>query len=99
MTDTMDTAPVPVILTNVKLGIVMTDGGPLIMIFPQVIVEGSFAQDRAHALTLGAELMKMAKSLPSDKDIEKARKRQKNIEVPHPEGEQVLESGLVLPGA
>ena len=90
--------PVPVIPTNVKLGVVQTDGGDYAMIFPQVVVEGAFALDRSEALTLGAELMKLARSMPSDKELAKAAKR-KSIEVPNPEGETELPSGLVLPGA
>ena len=90
--------PVPVIPTNVKLGVVQTDGGDYAMIFPQVVVEGAFALDRSEALTLGAELMKLARSMPSDKELAKAAKR-KSIEVPHPECETELPSGLVLPGA
>jgi hypothetical protein len=91
--------PVPVIPTNVKLAVVQTDGGDFAMVFPQVVVEGSFALDRSQALTLGSELIKIARSMPSPKELEKAAKRKrKSIEVPRPEGETELPSGLVLPG-
>ena len=97
MTDEAAELPVPVIPTNVKLAVVQTDGGDFAMVFPQVVVEGSFALDRSQALTLGSELIKIARSMPSPKELEKAAKR-KSIEVPRPEGETELPSGLVLPG-
>lgn len=93
-----DEQPVPVIPTNVKIGVVQTDGGDFAMVFPQVIVEGAFALTRSEAMTMGAELMKLARSMPSEKELEKAAKR-RGIEVPHPEGEIERPSGLVLPGA
>ena len=67
--------PVPVIPTNVKLAVVQTDGGDFAMVFPQVVVEGSFALDRSQTLALGSELLKLARSMPSAKDLAKVERK------------------------
>lgn len=91
-----DSAPgmvfeMPIISTEVQLGTFQTTDGPYgIMNCSTALNRGTYALDRSQCLRLGAELIKLGRKLPSLKE-------QKKIEVPHPEGEKVLGSGLVLP--
>ena len=81
----------PIVSTEIQLGKFATDAGTFVMLnCSTVLVRGTFALDRSQALTLGAELLKAARSIPSAKE-------KKKIAVPHPENETVLDSGLVLP--
>jgi hypothetical protein len=67
---------IPILSTEVKIGVFHTPEGDYAMLsFHTVLGSGTYALDRSQTLTLGAELMKLARSMPSQKELEKVQKK------------------------
>ena len=66
----------PILGTDVQIGVFHTENGDYAMLNMQtVLVRGTFAFDRSQTLALGSELLKLARSMPSQKELEKVQRK------------------------
>ena len=66
---------IPILSTEAKLGVFHTPDGDYAMIsLHTVLGSGTYAFDRSQTLALGSELLKLARSMPSQKELLKAQR-------------------------
>ena len=68
---------VPILETHVQVGVKQTAEGGFIMLNLSTVLshDNLYALDRSQAIGLGSELLKMGRSLPSVKELEKVQRK------------------------